>query len=325
MNQDQFVARRQEQWQELSRILGEMQRQGVRRMPLPMLERVGRLYRQAASDLAYARTYFPGSSTVHYLNQLVTQAHALVYAEEPQRLKALWRFFWHEVPQTVRRQGFAVALAAVLMVSGGVLGYVGVQYDRNLADALVPEAVLERVVTPRERYDMQTEERPFIGTFIMQNNIKVGLLSFALGVTLGLGPAILQLYNGAIVGAVVAQAVQTGYTASLWAHLMAHGSLELMAIWLCGGAGMVMGWAIVAPGDLPRSAALSKAARQALVMFLGALPFFVVAALIEGFITPALTLPDAAKALVAVVTGLLGLAYWLLPGRGQSAKSALAP
>ena len=325
MNQDQFVARRQEQWQELSRILGEMQRRGVRRLPLPMVEQVGKLYRQTASDLAYARTYFPGTGTVHYLNRLVSQAHAMIYAEEPRRLKALWLFFSQEVPQTVRRHWFPVALAAALMIFGGLVGYIGYRYDRGLAEALVDQRILETVVSPQERYAMDVEGRPLMGTFIMQNNIKVGILSFASGVTLGIGPAILQFYNGTMIGVVMGQAVQSGHLASMWAHLMAHGSLELMAIWLCGAAGMVLGWSIVAPGNLPRAVSVSRGGRQAVILFLGAVPFFVVAALIEGFVTPAVGLPDGAKALVAVVSGLLGLAYWLLPGRRSQAKSVPAP
>jgi uncharacterized membrane protein SpoIIM required for sporulation len=330
MNQDQFVARRQQQWQQLSRILGELQRQGARRIPLPMVQEVGRLYRQTASDLAYARTYYPGTGTATYLNQLVGQAHSMIYAEEPQRLKTLWRFFAQEVPRTVRRHWRALVLSIAFMVVGGLVGCFATMYDPDLATALVPAQILERVVSPQERYYEPVPQRPIMGTIIMLNNIKVGVLAFGLGVTLGIGTALSLFYNGLIVGAVVAQSVFHGDFVSLWAHLMAHGALELMAIFLCGAAGLVLGWAIVSPGELPRSTAVSRAAREAVTLVMGAVPFFVVAAVIEGFVTPALNLSDGAKYLVALVTGLLGLAYWTMAGRprkegGPELTAAPAP
>jgi uncharacterized membrane protein SpoIIM required for sporulation len=327
MNQDQFVARRQQQWQQLSRILGEMQRQGPRRMPLDMVQEVGRLYRQTASDLAYARTYFPGSATQRYLNQLVSQAHSMIYAEEPQRLKTLWRFFAQDVPRTVRRHWVPLVLAVAFLVTGLLVGCFATIYDPNLAEALVPAQILERVVSPQERYYEPVPARPIMGTLIMLNNIKVGVLGFGLGITLGVGTAVVLFYNGLTIGAVVAQSVFHGDFVSLWAHLMAHGSLELMAIFLCGAAGLVLGWSIVAPGDLPRSTAVTNAAKDAVTMVMGSVPFFVVAATIEGFVTPSLNLSDGAKYLVAVVTGLLGLAYWTMAGRPRKADptAALAP
>ncbi|HLN62224.1 MAG TPA: stage II sporulation protein M [Symbiobacteriaceae bacterium] len=324
MNQDQFVARRQQQWQELSRILADMQGRGVRRLPLDVVQQVGRLYRQTASDLAYARTYFPGSPTAGYLNQLVAQAHSLIYAEEPQRIRTLLQFFWLEVPRTVRRHWRAVVLAMALMVLGGVVGCLATLYDRNTAEALVPEAVLNRVVTPEQRYQADVPDRPVEGTIILLNNVRVGGMAFGLGVTLGIGTAVSLFYNGLVVGAVVAHSIWTGDVYSLWAHLMAHGSLELMAIFLCGAAGLILGWSIVAPGDLPRGTAVSQAARQAITLVMGSVPFFVIAATIEGFVTPALGLSVEGKYAVAIITGIAGLAYWVLPGRPR-ATAAPAP
>ncbi|HWI51651.1 MAG TPA: stage II sporulation protein M [Symbiobacteriaceae bacterium] len=325
MNQDQFVARRQAQWQALSGILGQLQGRGARRLAPEMVQEVGRLYRQTASDLAYARTYYPGSAVVGHLNQLVSQAHAVLYAEEPQRFKSFLRFYWYTVPQTIRRHWKAIFLAFALVAAGLAIGCVATLYDRDLADALIPQQILERMVTPRERYNMAVAERPVIGTQIMLNNVRVGVMAFGLGVTLGVGTVISLFYNGVIVGAVLAHSVWQGNMGSLWAHLMAHGSLELMAIFLCGAAGLVLGWSIVAPGDLPRSESVTKGGREAVVLVMGSVPFFVIAAIIESQVTPALSLSDGAKYVVAVVTGLLGLAYWILPGRRNQPRDVLAP
>lgn len=326
MNQDQFVARRQTQWQALSTILTQMQGRGARRLPPDMVQEVGRLYRQTASDLAYARTYYPGSSVTTYLNQLVSQAHAVLYAEEPQRFKSLLRFYWNTVPQTIRRHWKAVVLAFAIFAAGAVVGLLATLSDPDLAQALVPEGILERVVSPQERYNMDVAQRPAIGVGLLLNNVQASVLAFGLGLTLGIGTVVVLFYNGLIIGAVLAHSVWQGNMSSLWAHLMAHGSLELMAIFLCGAAGLVLGWSLAAPGDLPRGESVTRGGRQAVVLVMGAIPFLVIAAIIESQVTPARSLTDIAKYGVAVGTGLLGLAYWLFPGRRAApAKDALAP
>lgn len=324
MNQDQFVARRQQQWQALSRILGEMQNRGVRRLPLEMVQEVGRLYRQTASDLAYARTYFPGSATAAYLNQLVSQAHSMIYAEEPQRFKSLIRFYWQDIPRAIRRHWLAVVIAFAVFAGGWLVGCIATLYDRDTAEALIPQQILERVVSPQERYNMAVTQRPAIGTQIMLNNMYVSVRAFAEGLTLGIGTVIELFRNGLIGGAVLAHSYWQGNTGSLWAHLMAHGSLELMAIFLCGAAGLVLGWSIVAPGELPRKESIVQGGREAVLLVMGAMPMLVVAAVIESQVTPALTLSDGAKYAVAVATGLLALAWWGLAGR-ERATPAPAP
>ncbi|MFZ5816320.1 MAG: stage II sporulation protein M [Bacillota bacterium] len=322
MNQDQFVARRQEQWKQLAQILAQAQRMGPRKLPLDQVQQMGRLYRQTASDLAYARTYFPNSQATLYLNQLVAQAHSLIYAEEPQRLKSLWRFFAQEVPRTVRGAWRPLVLSIALMLLGGLVGFFAILHDPNLAEALVPDAM--RNVTPRAGgADWPVEWRSLIGTLIMINNIRVTILAFGLGFTLGIGTGVLLFYNGLVVGALAAHYHAAGLAYSFWALIVPHGMLELMAIFLGGAAGFCMGWPLVAPGDQTRLQALAAGARRAVILMLGALPFLVIAAAIEGFVTPLEGLSEAGKYGVAGVTLLLGLAYWLLPGRRRAPEGQL--
>jgi len=322
VNQDQFVARRQAAWKELAGILAAAQRRGARRLPLEQVERLGRLYRLAASDLAYARTYFPGSQAEAHLNQLVTHAHSVIYAEEPQRLRSLWRLFARTVPATVRAAWRPVLLAAGLMVLGGLVGFFAILFDPNLAEALVPPEMRFVEAAAPDGEIFPVEARSLIGTAILINNVRVGLMAFGLGITLGIGTALVLLYNGLIVGALAAHYFRAGLSFSFWALILPHGALELMAVFLAGAAGFCLGWPIVAPGNLTRPAAFAAGARRAAILVLCSLPFFVVAAAIEGFVTPMASLPEWGKYAVAAVTFALGLAYWLLPGRGPTGDPA---
>jgi uncharacterized membrane protein SpoIIM required for sporulation len=321
MNQDQFVARHQERWQELAGILDQAQKLGPQRLPTATVERLGRLYRWAASDLAYARTYFPGSQASLYLNELVARAHSLVYAEPPQRWKAIRRFLTRGIPQAVREAWRPFVLAGAFMVLGALIGWFAILHDPNLAQALVSDQILNATPEPKSGDVWPVSDRALTGTFIMLNNIRVGILSFALGITLGVGTALVLFQNGLILGALAAKYHQAGLSYPFWALILPHGVVELLAICLCGAAGFAMGWPIVAPGDLTRKKAIAQGARRAAILLLSSIPMFVIAAIIEGWITPEGALPEWSKYLIAVVTGLLTFAYWLLPGRKQASQA----
>lgn len=324
MNQDQFVTRRQEHWKQLAAVLAQAQRQGVRNLPAGEVQQLGRLYRQTASDLAYARTYFPNTEAAAYLNQLVAQAHSLIYAEEPQRLKSLWRFYALDVPRAIREAWKPLLLSAGLMILGGLVGFFAILYDPNLSEALVPDQFRHFVAAPLEGEILPVAYRSLVGTEILINNVLVALKAFGYGITLGIGTAAVLFYNGVIIGALAAHFWRAGLSFSFWALILPHGMLELMAIFLAGAAGFCLGWPLVAPGERTRKEAFAAGGRRAVVLIMGALPFFVVAAAIEGFVTPMTSLSEAGKYGVAAITFLLGLAYWLLPGRGR-AKGAPAP
>ncbi|MGH2640600.1 MAG: stage II sporulation protein M, partial [Actinomycetota bacterium] len=97
--------------------------------------------------------------------------------------------------------------------------------------------------------------------------------------------------------------------------------LELTAICIAGGAGLRVGWAMVDPGDRGRVTALGEEARDAVLLILGAIPAFGVAAVIEGFVTGRTGAPIVEVLIgVIVVTGYLALL--LFPTRGRSPDEA---
>jgi uncharacterized membrane protein SpoIIM required for sporulation len=88
--------------------------------------------------------------------------------------------------------------------------------------------------------------------------------------------------------------------AELLEFVSAHGPLEISLILVAAGAGLAVGRALVAAGDRPRTLAVRDAGRDALAVLLGCIPWFVVLALVEVFISPSPELP----AFVKVTLGL---------------------
>ncbi len=124
-----------------------------------------------------------------------------------------------------------------------------------------------------------------LSALIFQNNVQVSFLAFALGITFGIGTIWVITTNAVFIGLLAGgfQAAGEGWT--FWALVLPHGFLELTAICIAGGAGLRMGWAMIDPGDRGRVTALGEEARDAVLLILGAIPAFAVAAVIEGFVT----------------------------------------
>ena len=80
---------------------------------------------------------------------------------------------------------------------------------------------------------------------------------------------------------------------------------------------MMIGYAIIAPGDLTRGQALKKKGIEAARIVIGCACFLVVAGTIEGFLSPS-DLPPAVKIATGIGTGIAMYSYLLLAGRGES-------
>src|SRR6185436_15321737 len=134
--------------------------------------------------------------------------------------------------------------------------------------------------------DMEPTIRPAMATLIFTNNIRVAFLAFAGGVLAGLGTVYVLISNGLLLGGVLGAAQFYGVAPLLWGFVSPHGYLELTCIVIAGGAGLMLGDALLRPGLWRRRDALARAARRAVELVCGAAPVLVIAGLIEGFVSP---------------------------------------
>jgi uncharacterized membrane protein SpoIIM required for sporulation len=198
-----------------------------------------------------------------------------------------------------------------------IIAFVTTYNDPALAGALVPgaEAVVEQVRAGEEWWQRINEEGASVAAAeIMTNNIGVAFRAFAGGVTLGIYTLFVLVSNGIFLGVVAGAAQRFDFADNLWGFVAAHGAIEFSVIFLAGGAGLQLGWAILRPGLLSRRAALVVAARRALLIVLGCVPLLVIAGLIEGFVSPS-ALPLGVKFAVAAISGAALWGYLLGVGR----------
>lgn len=256
------------------------------------------MYRQTAADLSTAREDPASGPLARYLNDLLGRSHNLVYsAAARSRPAGALHFFACEFPQTFRRTLPYTAAAFVLFIAG-VAGAVALA----AADPGFERFVLNgRMMDTIERREMWTHGivaiKPYASSAIMTNNIGVSLAACATGMFAGIGTVYMMIFNGLLMGVIGSACHRAGMSLQLWSFVAPHGTLELPAIFIAGGAGLILARGILAPGTLPRRDAIAEAGRTAIRLLLGVLPILVVAGVIEGFISPT----DAAPAIKFVI------------------------
>lgn len=319
MREHTFVANRQEGWDHLEELLARADRSGLRSLGAADLQALGLSYRSATSDLAAAQSRDYSADLRAYLNRLVARAHAYVYADVTgNSWRRVARFFSEVFPREVRASWRPILACTALFVFAAIASYWIVAQRPLSVYALLPaeEVPLIRKSLHDSNFAFDSSFAPLMSSAIITNNIKVAAIAFAGGMTLGIVTLWEILNNGLMVGALGALFATKGFGRDFWATVAPHGVIELSAIQIAGGAGLLLAQAIVAPGRLRRADALRVNGRRAGVLMLGVAGMLVVAGLIEGFVSPTRT-SEWFRLGVGAVTGVLLIAYLGLAGRSR--------
>ena len=323
-----FDDRRRPDWEALE-ALGIRASRGLKKLEPHEVIAMSPLYRSVCNDLAAAQAARYSAPLVEYLRGLTASAHSLMYGphakDDDDRKKGSVRRAWLVAfPRAVRKRKRAMLLATALFFVPFVLGAGLALHDPTFAFRVVPEAMLRPLTEAYAKgfsSGREAGEGAMMAGFYVYNNVGIALRCFALGIFAGLGSAFYLVQNGLFIGAVLGYVASQGAGGNIVLFIVGHGSLELGAIVLAGGAGLSIGWSIVAPGDLPRVTSLQKTAREILVIVAGASVMLVMAAAIEGFWS-ASSAPMPVKVVVGALLFVLTLSYILFAGRTAEGDEA---
>ncbi len=290
---DRFAARRREHWQELERLLERIETTGARTLALDDARRLHYLYERASADLVRISGLTAESGTGQYLSSLVGRAYAEIYETRRRTSKVSpRRWVMATFPQTVRRHGAALALAVVLTLAGSAFGAAALVLDAGAKRVIMPFPELMRDPASRVHDEERVPNRGVKGQHssfaaeLMTHNTRVALFTIALGITWGVGSALLLFYNGVLLGAVVLDYVRAGRGMFVAGWLMPHGVIEIPAILIAGQAAFVLTSALVGTGvQAPRTARLRAAIPDVMTLAGGTGMLLIWAGLVESFIS----------------------------------------
>ncbi|WP_286232091.1 stage II sporulation protein M [Neobacillus mesonae] len=317
MNVKQFVRQHREDWKQLEVMVAALSK-GRNAITGENMAKYHRLYQKAAQNLSYSQTYFQHDEVTPYLNGLVSKAHNLLYKDQVSSVKQIRYFFSTKFIGLLLEQWRFVVAAMILFAIGGIGSFLAVMNDPLHIYSILP-ANIAQGVDPEKLGSGGAVDSSLMSASIMTNNIQVAMLAFVGGITFGILTVYLLIYNGIIVGALAALFWHHDKSYDFWAYIVPHGMIELTAIFIAGGAGLLMGYRLFVPGPFSRGYQLKQQAKRSVQLLLGTIPLFVIAGIIEGFITPA-SISLEAKYMVAFLT-VIGLILYIVIGKLKLVKA----
>lgn len=326
LKSSRFRQEREQGWRELETLVWKAERKGLRSLSADELMLLPRLYRTALSSLSVARSISLDRALIAYLETLSARAYLFVYGTRTDPGPALVNYFRRDLPAAVRSMAGAVLLSALALLAGWIAGHFltlaspdwfYTLVDGALADGRTPtasRAFLEKsIFAPRAK---ETLDLGVFATWLFTHNAGIGMFAFALGFALGIPTILLLFFNGATMGAMTAVFAHKGLGLAFGGWLAIHGTTELLAVVLCGAAGLSVGAAVAFPGAHPRLGAVAQAGRRAGLVVLGAVCMLLVAGLLEGIGRQLVTGTAARYAIGGVMLALWAL-YFIGAGRGR--------
>ena len=306
---NQWIARRRPHWERLGTLLAESDRGGLGRLARTELEEMALLYRQVASDLSVLRLDPTARTYAEHVNQLLARAHHIIYAGQKTSSTAIFKFLRDEYPLVFRQQLPFVLASLIISVFWGVLGAAVTNAKPEFMRHFVGPQMIATMEQRRMWTDSVVSVAPKAASFIMTNNLTVSFVTFAGGIVFGLGTLWALYQNGMMLGVIGAACHQHAMSIKLWSVVAPHGSLELPAILIAGGAGLRLGYAMLFPGTLRWKDSVARGGLEASRLVSGIIPMLVIAGTLEGFFSPS----DAPVALKFSVGGALFalLLFWL--------------
>ncbi len=292
----------------------------------PDPDRLADLYTQLINDLAYARTFYPRSKVVGYLNGLAARTHLLIYKNKREDNKRFLTFWTTELPLILFVNKKYLYLALMWFGFFFSIGWVATVQNEDFVRMVLGNDYVDMTIQNIEEGDPMavykgSDEFPMF-LRIALNNIKVAFYAFAMGLLFSVGTLYVLLNNGIMLGAFMGFFYERSLTLESWPVIFIHGTLEISAIVIAGAAGLLMGQKFLFPGTFSRLDALKKASRDGMKILVGLVPVFIIAATLESYVTRHTEMPLFLKlGIIGVSMLFIVWYYFLLPIQVQNQTS----
>lgn len=330
MKQQAFEERYAREWQEFEAWLDRRDRlrgtdgKSPASPPFDDTE-IPQRYRRICQQLALARDRHYAADVVERLHALAVSGYRVLYGVRGDRRNRFLLFVFGGFSRLVRRERRTVALAGLLFFGPLVAMIALLQQFPDFVHYLLEPAQIagyEEMYKPGAARLGRTPaaDSAFLmfGVYVW-NNIKIAFQTFAGGLLFGIGSLFFLLFNGFVIGAVAGHLTRIGHAVPFYSFVSGHSALELTAIVLSGAAGLKLGRALIAPGQLSRKQALIVSARGAAGLVYGAAAMLLAAAFIEAFWSPLTEVAPPVKYGVGIALWLAVAAYFAFLGRGRGA------
>lgn len=305
MREAAFIKKHKEKWQQFENVLSKK----ITVSP----DKLSDLYIEITDDLSYAKTYYPGSNVVAYLNGIAASAHLKIYVTKKESKNRFISFFKTEFPLEFYKHQKQLFIAFSVFLFFTIVGAFSAANDTNFVRLILGDAyvnmTLENIAKgdPMAVYKKQAEMDMFLGITI--NNIRVAMYAFVLGILASVGTLFIMMQNGIMLGSFLYFFYDKDLLWESSRTIWIHGTIEISVIIIAGCAGMVLGNGILFPKTYSRLESFKKSIKSGLKIMVSTIPFFIVAGFLEGFVTRHTEMPDW-LAIIIILTSLSVIVFY---------------
>lgn len=267
-------------------------------------------------DLSYAKSYYPNSKTTQFINGLAAREFQKIYQHKKQDHSRLITFWRYEMPLLFYRYQKIYLFTFLFFVLSVTAGVLSSMKDPRFVRTILGDGYVEMTEENIQKGDPfgVYKEGMSIPMFIQiaSNNIRVAFLTYTLGMLGGAGSMYLLFTNGLMLGTFQHMFFEKGLGWKSILVVWIHGTLEISSIVIAGTAGIILGFGFLFPGTYSRKQSLINSAKDSVKIVFGLIPFFIVAAFFESFITRHTEMPEALSISILLLSALVILWYFIL-------------
>ena len=308
MKEAAFIRQNKTRWEEFERIANSQ--------PDSPPDKLAELFIQVTDDLSFARTKYPGTRTTQYLNALASKVHLRIYKNKKESTNRFATFWKYEVPLAMFDARKPLLYAFIIFLVAAVIGAVSARYDDTFVRLILGDGYVNMTLenikqgNPTRVYATMDELSMFF--FITWNNVMVSFKIFVYGVFASLGTAYFLFSNAVMVGTFIMLFYMENQLGHALPVIMLHGTIELSSIVIAAAAGFTMGNSLIFPGTYSRLASFKRGAMRGLKIIVGLIPFFILAAFIESFVTRYAFMHNSVKVLIIALSALVMIYYFVI-------------
>jgi len=244
---------------------------------------------QITDDLAYAKTFYPNSKTTTYLNGLAAKLHQSIYKNKTEKINRFGVFWTNELPRLFKIYEKELLYSFVFFTVFSLMGALSAKYDQNFVRLIMGDQYVDMTEANIARNDpfgvYKNGNELLMFLQIGSNNIFVAITIFVCGIFGSVGTLYFLLRNGLMLGSFEYFFFSKNLGMASILVIWIHGVLEISAIIIAGGAGLVLGNSLLFPKTYTRLESLKRGAKDGMKITMGLIPIFIMAAFFEGFVT----------------------------------------
>lgn len=281
MKESTFIKQNRDKWQKYEKI--------AKYQDTVSVDELSQIYIDITTDLSYSQSKYGDIKITQYLNTLSTKFHHGIYKNKKEKRERFISFWKSEVPEMMYKARKSMLLAFVIFFLSFLVGCFSTSVDDTFVRFILGDDYVEMTLRnidngdPLGVYKSQDSASMFVT--ITFNNIRVAFFAFALGLLTSVGSSYIMVYNGVMLGTFQYFFYQKGLLPESLSTIWIHGTLEISAIIIAGGAGIHMGNGWLFPKTYSRLVSFRKTANTGIKIVLGLVPVFIIAGFLESFVT----------------------------------------